>query len=223
MRRPATKLVLVPGALLAVLGVLCRLAPAQDNLAPRTFKPARVAVVDIGEVFESYAKKKDVEARLEKEVKAEEAKMQGQEKEYKRLIDELKNVEEGSEQHKTLTLKKIELEYQVKNRQKELLREFQEKQLKALREIRDEITAEINQYAAAMDLDLVLEKKISAEGKGQAISWPVVHFVKPELEITQEIVKRVNAKYTPRVEDVKDAKDAKDQKNGKDPKKAAKG
>ena len=197
----------------------------KESLAPRTFKPARIAVVDIAEVFENYTKKKDVEARLEKQVKAEEAKMQEKEKEYKGLLEELKNVEDGTEQHKTLTLKKIELEYQVKNRQKELLKEFQDKQVSALREIRDEITAEITQYATAMDIDLVLEKKISAEGKGQSINWPVVHFVKPELDITQDIVKRVNAKYTPRREDAKDAKDTKEAKDAKNSKenKASKG
>jgi Skp family chaperone for outer membrane proteins len=187
-----------PTLSVALLGLLAaRPLAAQAPPAPRDFKPARIAVVDIAGVFENYQKKKDIEARLEAEAKVEEKKFQKMDSDFKALIEELKNVQEGSDKHKELTLKKTQLEYEIKNRQKELLKEFQEKQLGALREIRGEIVSDIEKYAASMEIDLVLEKKVPADNqqKIQAVPWVVVHYVKPELEITDDIVKRLNAQY----------------------------
>jgi len=170
---------------------------AQTAPGPRDFKPARVAVVDISEVFENYQKKKDIEGQLEAQIKTEEKQFEEGQEQLKTVNAELKNVQEGGAKHKELVLKKTELEFQLKNRQKEILKEFQEKQFNALKEIRSEITADIEKYAQAMEIDLVLERKVSAEGKGnlQPVHWPIVHYVKPELEITGDIIKRLNAQY----------------------------
>ncbi len=168
---------------------------SQSSLAPRTFKPPRIAVVDISEVFENYQKKIDIEKRFEEEVKAAEEKLGNQQNERTKLEKELKNVQPGSDRHKDLTLRINELDYMLKNRQKELLKEFQEKQMAALTEIRDEIVTDIEKYAVGLDLDIVLEKQV-AQGKMNAVRWPIVHYVKPELEITNDIIKRLNTQYT---------------------------
>ncbi len=169
-----------------------------QSLEPRTFKPPRIAVVDISEVFENYGKKKDIESQLEAQIKGEEEKFREKEGELKATLEELKNVQEGTEKHQQLVLKKTKLELELKNRQKEIFNEFQEKQANALKEIRNEITGEIEKYAVAMEIDLVLEKKVAAEQKGNFRSghWPIVHYVRPELEITDDIIKRLNARYS---------------------------
>ena len=67
-----------------------------------------------------------------------------------------------------------------------------------LREIKEEITSEIEIYAQAYDLDLVLEKTVNAEGDprgGVSFQWPIVHYAKPEIDITSQIVKRLNERY----------------------------
>ena len=185
--------------LLLALGVGALAVRGQAPQEPRGFKPPRVAVVDIAEVFENYQKKKDIEGRFEAEIKVEQAKLDALEAEHKKLVEELKNVQTGSEREKELILKKTQLEYEVKNRQKELFKDFQERQFAALKEIREEIMGDIERYATGMDIDMVLEKKVSAEtkGNGPSVHWPIVHYAKPELEITSDVVKRLNAKYRP--------------------------
>jgi Skp family chaperone for outer membrane proteins len=205
MRRIPASTVLLGPALAVAIGALVllggRVGAAADpgqSLEPRTFKPPRIAVVDISDVFENYSKKKDIESQLEAQIKVEEDKFREKENALKATIEELKNVQEGSEKYQQLVLKKTKFELELKNRQKELLNEFQEKQASALKEIKNEITGEIEKYAVAMEIDMVLEKKVAAEGKGnlRSVHWPIVHYVRPELEITDDIVKRLNARYS---------------------------
>src|SRR2546426_44788 len=175
--------------LLLALGVGALAVRGQAPQEPRGFKPPRVAVVDIAEVFENYQKKKDIEGRFEAEIKVEQAKLDALEAEHKKLVEELKNVQTGSEREKELILKKTQLEYEVKNRQKELFKDFQERQFAALKEIREEIMGDIERYATGMDIDMVLEKKVSAEtkGNGPSVHWPIVHYAKRSEDHTSEL------------------------------------
>ena len=176
----------LPVAVAAVLGAAA---------AERAFKPTSIAVVNISEIFENYEKKKDIEAKLEAEIKVEEKKFIEKQEELKKSQAELKNVQEGTERHKELTVKGKTLEYELKSWEKELVKIFQEKQMNALKEIRDEITTDIDKYRTGMGIGIVLEKQVSAEGKSNSVRWPIVHFVTPELEITGEIIKRLNTGY----------------------------
>ena len=64
--------------------------------------------------------------------------------------------------------------------------------------MKNEITADIQKYAEGLEIDVVMEKKFTGEQKGDLRSvWPIVHYVKPELDITADIVKRLNAQYRP--------------------------
>ncbi len=51
--------------------------------------------------------------------------------------------------------------------------------------------------AKAQDVDMVLEKVLTldSEGTGPGSRWPIVHFAKPEFEITDEIAERLNSRY----------------------------
>jgi Skp family chaperone for outer membrane proteins len=186
---------------LAVASVLVALrAPVRGGELtpePREFKPVRVAVIDISAVFENYDKKKDVEAKLKKEVEDKEKEFGDKQNELKKLQDQLKTLDEGTPQHRDLTLKVRGMEYEMKNRQKEILKELRTKQMDSLKEIRDEITADIKKYAEGLNLDLVLEKQVvgGAEGDANYFKWPFVHYAKGELDITEDIVKRLNAQY----------------------------
>ena len=171
------------------------LAQTSGSLAPRDFKPSRIAVVNIADIFENYEKKKDKEKKLLEEAKVEEKKFQDDKSALDKLQEELKNMEVGTPAHKKQTLLIQEKSYELKSRQQELLKAFQEKQMEALKEIRKEITDDIEKYATGLELDLVLEKQVTAESKESAIHWPIVHYAKPELDITQDIVKRLNTQY----------------------------
>lgn len=164
--------------------------------ATRAFKPPSTAVVDIAEVFEKYEKRQDLQAQLQAESKALESKLKELEGKYKEILQEIP-LTEGKEAKKNLAVQKVALETEVEWLKKGELDRLRQTQMKYIQEIRDEITQEIRDYAAARDLDLVLEKTITAEGDGNfpGLKWPLVHYVKPELDITKEIADRLNRRY----------------------------
>ncbi len=164
--------------------------------ATRAFKPPSTAVVDIASVFEQYDKRRDLQAELQTESKALEAKLKELEEKYKAILQEIP-LTEAKEAKKNLAVQKVALETEVEWLKKGELERLRQTQLKYIQEIRDEITQEIRNYAVAQDLDLVLEKTITAEGDGNfpGLRWPIVHYVKPELDITKEIADRLNRRY----------------------------
>ena len=64
-------------------------------------------------------------------------------------------------------------------------------------EIREEIKNEIRVVAESEELDLVLEKAVSAENPraGLGFHWAIVHFAKPEFDITQKVADRLNERF----------------------------
>lgn len=164
--------------------------------AGKTFHPPRTAVVEIAKVFEQYDKKKDRQEQLQSDTKVVEDKLKDIEKRYKELIQELPNLEEGPKKNDK-TLEKVRLEIEVKSLKDRELKRLRDTQFKYLEEIRDEITKEIQVYAKAQDLGLVLEKTVTAESEeaGRGFHWPIVHFAQPEIDITSEIVEKLNTRY----------------------------
>ena len=162
----------------------------------RTFRPPRTAVVDISEVFDGYLKKQDRQKDLTNESRGVQSKFQALQQKLKDIASDVKLMQPGQKRNEKL-LEKAKLEIDVKELEnKELLR-LQQTQIKFLREIKEEITSEIEIYAQAYDLDLVLEKTVNAEGdpRGMSFQWPIVHYAKPEIDITSQIVKRLNERY----------------------------
>jgi Skp family chaperone for outer membrane proteins len=164
--------------------------------AVRTFQPPRTGVVDIALVFDLYDKKKDRQGELKGETDKVELKLKDLERRYKEIVDELPLVENGTRKNE-LMLQKYKLEIEVKELKDNEMKRLRDVQIKYLKEIRDEISEEINVFAEAQDLDLVLEKTVTAEGEqpGMGFRWPIVHFAKPELDITKEIALRLNSHY----------------------------
>ena len=175
------------------------LAMGETGRALRTFAPPRVAVVDISAIFDGYQKKDDRQSQLRGDTDALEGKLKELEKKYKELIEELPHLEPGQKQTEK-QVEKLKLELEVKELKGRELKKLREKQIDFLKEIREEITREIQDVAQAEDLDLVIEKNVTAEGEGNSpgFHWPIVHYTKPEIEITAEITERLNARYKKR-------------------------
>ncbi len=177
-----------------VLGLGTTLVFAQ--VAKKEFKPPRVAVVDISEIFERYEKKKRTGDDFLAEKDKAEAEYNDIKRKLERANEELKLLQPGSEEHKALFLQKADLEYQLENFQKKLTKVFLDKRNAKIREIVDEITREIERYAKGHELDMVVEKKFSAESRGQAaFDWPLVYYARPEIEITDEIISILNSQF----------------------------
>ncbi len=179
-----------------LLGFTVAAVWAQDQ-SPRIFKPPRVAVVDVNQVFELYNKKKDRKDEFEAQVKKVDETLKAFEQRYKAIQAELPNLEGGKKKDE-MELERFKLEQQIRSLKESEMNRLRELELKYLQEIREEITEEIQSYAQALDLDMVFEKTLNAElGRGAGIRWPIVHFAKPELDITQEIAARLNSRYKP--------------------------
>jgi Skp family chaperone for outer membrane proteins len=165
--------------------------------AARTFRPPRTAVVDISEVFVGYLKKQDRQKDLTNESRGIQSKFEALQTKLKEITADVKLMQPGQRRNEKL-LDKAKLEIEVKELEnKEVLR-LQQTQVMFLREIKAEITSEIEIYAQAFDLDLVIEKTVNAEGDprgGMSFQWPIVHFAKPEIDITDQIVRRLNERY----------------------------
>ncbi len=164
--------------------------------AVRTFQIRTLGVVDIAEVFEKYEKRGDRQAELKADMKQLDDRLKDLERKFKDIVQELPQVEKR-ERKKELAIQKVGIELEVDFLKKEELERVRRIQIKYIQEIRDEITEEIRTYAQAQDLDLVIEKKITAEGDGNlpSFQWPLIHYVKPELDITKEIADRLNRRY----------------------------
>ena len=166
---------------------------------PKTFAPPRMAVVDISQVFELYEKKKDRQAQFQSEIKEVEEKLKSLEKKYKDVISDIQNLEPGPRRREK-EREKFDLEQEVKDLNDKEKKRLRDTQMRYLKEIRDEIENEIQVFATAEDLALVIEKKVIAETESPnmpGFSWPIVHFVAPEIEITNEIASRLNSRYRP--------------------------
>ena len=172
-------------------GVLAMLAFVALGAA-ETFRPPRTAVVSISEVFDGYHKKVQRQEQLAQLRDALKQKIVDLEAQYDQLVEEIK-LTRGEAQAKK-KLERYQLELKVETVKERDLAGLQTQYIEYLKEIRKEISDEIQQYAVAQDLDLVLERTVIAEGTPNArgFQWPIVHYAKPEIDITQEIVGRLN-------------------------------
>ena len=182
---------LVLGALALLIGGGFVGAQAVHN-----FRPPSVAVVDISKVFESYRKRQDRQDELEAKTRELQQRLNELERKYKEVVAELPQLEPG-EKRKDLMMKKLQLEMDVKLLKEDELGRLRKMQIGFITEIREEITQEIDAYVQAQQLDLVLEKTVTAEGEkpGTGFRWPIVHYVAPELDITRDIAERLNSRY----------------------------
>jgi Skp family chaperone for outer membrane proteins len=160
--------------------------------AEKTFRPARTAVVDRTAVFQGYEKRKDREAELKADSKALDEKFQALEKRLKDLTSELPNFEAGQRRNEKL-VEKYQIELDLKDLKEREVKRLAEKELKYSQEMADDIGSEVNSYSESLQLDMVFEKNLVAPRETQRL--PLVHYVKPEFEITSEIIARLNARY----------------------------
>jgi Skp family chaperone for outer membrane proteins len=158
----------------------------------KLFKPPSAAVVDISVIFEDYQKKIDRESEMKEQTKGIEEKLKELEKRYKEIQSEIGNLAEGPKKRER-QVQKYMLELEVKDYKEGELKRLEDMQLNHVKEIRDEIEAEIQAYAKSNDIDLILEKTVTAAREGPR--WPICHFAKPELDISRDILGRLNSRY----------------------------
>ena len=162
-----------------------------------TFLPPRTAVVDSSQIFIDYRKRVDKEAELKTAIQGIASKLSAAKDQYAIKQEQLKSIKRDSPAYLRAVTTLVELEQKVAEIQKSRVSIYQEKATKPTEEIRNEISREIKIVAASKELDLVLEKAIRTKLLPQApeFVWAIVHYSKPEYDITQEVTSRLNKRY----------------------------
>ena len=162
-----------------------------------TFLPPRTAVVDSSQIFMDYNKRVDKEAEPKAAIEAVASKLSAAKDQYAIKQEQLKSIKRDSPAYLRTVTTMVELEQKIAEVQKSKRTIYEEKANKPTAEIRDEISREIKIVAAGKEVDLVLEKAIRAKLLPQApeFVWAIVHYSKPEYDITKEVTERLNKRY----------------------------
>lgn len=176
---------LLPGAAAALAVLAAAEAQQKAPADPRAFKPPRIAVLESSRLYDGFNKMKDAESRLK-----EERKRIKELKDQKRQAEEeLKSVQPFTRRHRELALKVKELEYDALELEQGAGRTF----LESLSKLRLEVKTGIEKYATGRELDLVLERTLAFQDEnGSNSTLPVVHYARPELDITDDLIDLLN-------------------------------
>ena len=200
MKKHSGIIVLTATAALAVVVVLST-ALAQTRPAVAPPPAARVAVCDVGAVFNGYERRAELNKQLETRRTAanqEDEKRQG---EIARLEKAIKLLKPGSEQHETQLTKLAKLSISRK-----AWREFEERKfLSEHRRMMEQIYAQILQAVAdtarARRYDLILYREsieIASQSTSELykkIAQRKCLYANPAIDLTQSVLDRLNAAY----------------------------
>ena len=161
-----------------------------------TFLPPRTAVVDIAKVFDEYQKQIDKSAELKAAVEKTTRLLDTLKEGITIKEEELKSIKQESPTYVKILSEALELKRKFREAQKKGTADIAKQQTDTIKMIRAEISKEIETVATARELDLVLEKAVTAElQRGAGFHWKIVHFSKPEYDITKEVTDRLNLRY----------------------------
>ena len=161
-----------------------------------TFLPPRTAVVDISKVFDEYQKQIDKSAELKAAVEKTTRLLDTLKEGITIKEEELKSIKQEAPTYVKILSEALELKRKFREAQKKGTADIAKQQTDTIKMIRAEISKEIEMVATARELDLVLEKAVTAElQRGAGFHWKIVHFSKPEYDITKEVTDRLNLRY----------------------------
>jgi len=163
------------------------LVPAGSVLKAAELK---IAVVDLNQAFMAYKQR----AVLQKEIDDRKKKMNEElsriEQKLKNRKSDLETLQPGTDKYRELQYKLIELEtlLQVTKRQFEL--ELEKAQRAHMERLLGDLDKVVKDYAREKGIDLVLAKYIASPRNAGPIF--IALYNKPELDITAQIVERLN-------------------------------
>ncbi len=163
----------IVAASLIALAFLATSCVTQDAFA----KEYKIGYVDIGKVFDSYNKTKESEKALGEKAKAKEA-------ESKAMLDELRKLKD----EQALLSEKAKAEKQA------ILEEKARKLDEFNRKTQDELMKERNDMLAGIlkDIEGVISVYSKEQGYDIVLNSRTLLYGKPEYDVTEEILKRVN-------------------------------
>jgi Skp family chaperone for outer membrane proteins len=191
------------GAALIALALAIGAAPAggQSKDAPAAGSGLRLAVVDVQKVFEQSQEWQDRQEKHRRLLDATRRSLAKYDRQVRVLRSEYENLPPGTDAvvEKRAQLEAALKEYQVA--QDELERQLRAQRTESLSQMWGKINSLLEQYARANGIDLVLKKRgVQPSGAetaelGLIMATTDVLYVSERFEITNEIIKELNAQY----------------------------
>ena len=152
----------------------------------------KIAVVDFHRAFAAYGLTTELQKQLDGRKKEMNEKLAQLEKSLKSKQSDLESFQPGSDKYREFQLKLIELEalIPVTRRQYEL--ELEQLQRSLTQRVLADLEKELRVYAGENKIDLVLAKFIADPRFSGPLFVTLYH--KPELDITAQIIERLNRK-----------------------------
>ena len=159
----------------------------------------KVGVVNLGEIFDKYYKKKELDANLRSESEKKREVLEAKGKEVARLQEELALFDLGTDAGKRTEQKLFQTKVERETYRKMAQEEWVRKQRDFTVRLYEEIQARIADYARREKIDLVLKAEDSEIRAGTLemvqleIKLRTVLFRSPDLDITSDVITYLNA------------------------------
>jgi Skp family chaperone for outer membrane proteins len=185
----------------ALLGLLVTAAPSMAQS-----QPTKVGVVNMGKVFNTMQETKDIKTQLEASQSQLNATVNAHKADLEKMRSDLQNgPKPDTQQYDDLAgqfeRKTVEYDNEIKLKQIDIARS-QSKQLKA---IFDKIEATVGDVAKEKQLDLVITmvkpefpanvRDLNPDAISQLINQRNVMYVNDKIDITSDVITRLDAKY----------------------------
>lgn len=168
----------------------------------------KIAVIDLGKAFDQYYKTKDAQTKLKQKQDGYQKEIQDLINDYEHMGQDAQALDKASkdptlspaaqaDKSKALDAKKqdlLNMQNKIQEMRTERSRELQEELLRRHKEIVDEITKIVSDYAGPQGFDLVIDKSTAAAGTGVSI---VLYNSNKLIDITDTIIKTLNASAPP--------------------------
>ena len=190
------------GLAAVALALLLPFARAAAEDAPGGRTAVRIAVADLRRIYEDYEKQKDEEKVVKAYQDRIRRRVESLRGDFQRLADEMKNLSLGSPERLERKQKIEKIKNELRNLTQTATRELNERVVRATRGLYGEVGEVVAEYAREHGIDLVIKKQsLRADGKSMAasvsfqIGFEPVLYVDKQLEITDAIIERLNARY----------------------------
>ena len=164
----------------------------------------KVAVIDLGKAFDAFYKTKDASNKIDEKKATYEKEIQDQVTEFSHMQDDAKKLYDQSNDQtlsaaaradKTAALAQknqdlLNMKNKIQEMNTERTNEIKDEIVRRHKEILDEITKDINEYAGPQGYDLVID--ISSASTASSVSIVLYHSSKM-IDITPDIIKQLNA------------------------------
>ncbi len=160
------------------------------------FRPPKTGVVDVTQVFGEYEKSVEMRGKLKRDARDIHDRIAELENRAANMLRDLRMIRSRDKQYEKM-VERYKLELKARQMREIDLPRLAQQGREQVAELQQEIEQQIEMIALANNLELVLEKSVQLELKGESrpLRWPVVHFVVPELDITREVTLRLNEMY----------------------------